>query len=254
MWRIRNLSWWIRGTWCIDEQLFHVKLRQKFLCRMKTVPIIKFYGNSTKNESDHFHKKVKWVNSAWKRRDHSVWNNPSHPGGQDSSRRQTVFFLLIQETKIMKILNILTSLHHVERETFDLAIKEGLTFNQTRSNAIILQGALPAFCIPKVVRMEDWRSFVWKNHTTITIGPEGMINWVVQLNNSQLANSFNSLVEKDTEDVFVERPVPTRSMNKVCTKNFVLQIDQGNLRNCLKKWSSTTSTIQSFQQRITRRD
>ena len=36
----------------------------------------------------------------------------------------------------------------------DLAIKEGLTFHQTRSNAIILQGTLPAYCIPKVVRLK----------------------------------------------------------------------------------------------------
>ena len=35
----------------------------------------------------------------------------------------------------------------------NLAIKKGLTFYQTRSNAIILQGTLPAYCIPKVVRM-----------------------------------------------------------------------------------------------------
>ena len=32
----------------------------------------------------------------------------------------------------------------------DLAIKEGLTFYQTRSNAIVLQGTLPAHCILKV--------------------------------------------------------------------------------------------------------
>ena len=36
----------------------------------------------------------------------------------------------------------------------DLAIKEGLTFYQTRSNAIILQGTLPAHCIPKVERLK----------------------------------------------------------------------------------------------------
>ena len=36
----------------------------------------------------------------------------------------------------------------------DLAIKEGLTFYQTRSNAIILQGTLPAYCIPKVERLK----------------------------------------------------------------------------------------------------
>ena len=36
----------------------------------------------------------------------------------------------------------------------DLAIREGLTLYQTRSNAIILQGTLPACCIPKVGRMK----------------------------------------------------------------------------------------------------
>ena len=36
----------------------------------------------------------------------------------------------------------------------DLAIKEGLTFYQTRSNAIILQGKLPAYCMPKVERLK----------------------------------------------------------------------------------------------------
>ena len=36
----------------------------------------------------------------------------------------------------------------------DLAIRKGLTFYQTRSNAIILQGTLPAYCIPKIVRLK----------------------------------------------------------------------------------------------------
>ena len=36
----------------------------------------------------------------------------------------------------------------------NLAIKKGLTFYQTRSNAIILQGTLPAYCIPKVDRLK----------------------------------------------------------------------------------------------------
>ena len=45
---------------------------------------------------------------------HSIINNGLIPGGQDSSRRQYSSCPLIQETKIMKILNILTSLYHVE--------------------------------------------------------------------------------------------------------------------------------------------
>ena len=67
--------------------------------------------------------------------------------------------------------NILTSLYHVSHDTctkhgrdiktrffwvdIDLGIKEGLVFYQTRSNAIILQGTLPAHCIVKVERLKN---------------------------------------------------------------------------------------------------
>ena len=81
----------------------------------------------------------------------------------------------------MKILNILTSLYHVERDTctvhgrninavfwvdIDLAIKEGLTFYQTRLNAIILQGTLPAYCIPKVVRLKTGEVLYEKSYVS----------------------------------------------------------------------------------------
>ena len=100
------------------------------------------------------------------------------------------------------------------------------------------------------------------HYDTITIGPEGMMNWALQLNNSQSVKLFDSLVEKfnmqrspnqpnqnpnqsviDRGNLItqkmclqlkVKRPVPTRSMKKVCTKNLVLQIDRWNLINCLK--------------------
>ena len=36
----------------------------------------------------------------------------------------------------------------------NFAFRKGLKFYQTRSNAIILHEAFPAFCIPKVVRVE----------------------------------------------------------------------------------------------------
>ena len=68
-----------------------------------------------------------------------------------------------------------------------------------------------------------------KNHhyDTITIGPKGMMNLVLQLNNSQFVNSFNSLVEpsepkpkpicdrsgkpENTEDVVVVKSKKSRS-------------------------------------------
>ena len=40
----------------------------------------------------------------------------------------------------------------------NLAIKKGWTFYQTRSNAIILQETLPAHCILKSWKIENWRS------------------------------------------------------------------------------------------------
>ena len=88
------------------------------------------------------------------------------------------------------------------------------------------------------------------------------MNWALQLNNSQSVNSFDSLVNKlnaqrspnlpnqnpnqsviDQGNLIprkmclllkVKRPVPMRSMKKVFTENSVLQIDRGNLRNCLE--------------------
>ena len=107
---------------------------------------------------------------------------------------------------------------------------------------------------------------------TITIGPEGMINWVVQLNNSQSVNSFNSLLEKFNvlnspnqpnpnpnqsvidrgnlriQNMFllikVKRPFITRSILNVCTKNLSLQIDRGNVRNCLKTFALSMLTME----------
>ena len=130
---------------------------------------------------------------------------------------------LIQETKIMNILNILTSLYHVERDTCTMhgkTSRRGIlgwywSWNQRRIKILsdTIECNYPSrntssLLYSKSCEIEDWRSFVWKiirisldhhqrsHYDTITIGPEGLTNWVLQLNNSQSVNSFNSLVEK----------------------------------------------------------
>ena len=102
---------------------------------------------------------------------HSIINNGLIPGGQDSSRRQTVFFLPIDprdkdhedpEHIDFSVPRRAQHLHSAWKKhqdavfwvDIDFAIRKGLTFYQTRSNAIILQGTLPAYCIPKVVRLK----------------------------------------------------------------------------------------------------
>ena len=102
---------------------------------------------------------------------HSIINNGLIPGGQDLSRRQTVFFLPIDprdtDHKDPEHIDFFVPrraryVHSAWKRHQDavfwvdinLAIREGLTFYQTRSNAIILQGTLPAYCIPKVERLK----------------------------------------------------------------------------------------------------
>ena len=101
---------------------------------------------------------------------HSIINNGLILGGQNSSKRQTVFFLPIDprdkghqdpakiDFTVPRRARYVHSAWKKHQDAvfwvdIDLAIKEGLTFYQTRSNAIILQGTLPAYCIPKVVSL-----------------------------------------------------------------------------------------------------
>ena len=106
----------------------------------------------------------------------------------------------------------------------DLGIREGLMFYQTRSNAIILQGTLPAHCILKVERLKTGERSCMKDNTcllnhhrrslwgTISIGPEGTTIWVLQLNIDQSGNSFNSHLEKHFILVLPSQP---NSLNPV---------------------------------------
>ena len=48
----------------------------------------------------------------------------------------------------------------------NLALRKGLKFYQTRSNAITVQETLPAYCIPKVVRMETEEIICEKVYTS----------------------------------------------------------------------------------------
>ena len=92
-------------------------------------------------------------------------------GGQNLNNRQTVFFLLVDpmdknhkdpDTIDLSVPRHAQYMHKAWKRhqnavfwvDINLAMKKGLKFYQTRSNAIILHETLPAYCIPKVVRME----------------------------------------------------------------------------------------------------
>ena len=102
---------------------------------------------------------------------HSIINNVLIPGGQNLSRRQTVFFLPVDprdeshrdpehiDFSVPRRARYVHSAWNRHQDAvfwvdIDLAIREGLTFYQTRSNAIILQGTLPAHFNSKVQRLK----------------------------------------------------------------------------------------------------
>ena len=87
------------------------------------------------------------------------------------SNRQTVFFLLADlldkehkdlDTIDLEAPRLAQYMHKAMKRhqntvywvDINLALKKGLKFYQTGSNAIIVHETLPACCIPKVVRME----------------------------------------------------------------------------------------------------
>ena len=101
---------------------------------------------------------------------YSIVSNGLVPGGQNLSRRQTVFFLPVNprneshrdpEYIDFSVPRLARYMHKAWKRhqdavfwvDIDLGIKEGLVFCQTRSNAIILQGTLSAHCIVKVERL-----------------------------------------------------------------------------------------------------
>ena len=146
--------------------------------------------------------------------------------------------------KVTEIQNILTSLHHVLHDTctkhgrgiktryfgvdIDFAIRKGLKFYQTRSNAIILQGTLPD-CIPKVVRLKTGEVLT-KKHTChldhqrslyITIRQK---NWVQK----KLLDSLEKKLLNNHEDKFLNNQNSSYQPN--LSQNLSV-IDQGDLIN-----------------------
>ena len=104
---------------------------------------------------------------------HSIVSNGLIPGGQNLSRRQIVFFLPVDprdedhrdpeniDYSVPRHARYVQNTWKRHQDTvfwidIDLGIiKEGLKFYQTRSNAILLQEALPASCIVRAERLKS---------------------------------------------------------------------------------------------------
>ena len=118
----------------------------------------------------------------------------------------------------------------------DLAIRRGLTFYQTRSTAIILQGTLPAYCIPKVERLKTGELLYERPYLFPRPQPKKTLrhdhNWT--RGNDQLGSTVEQQpVGKLVQQSFGEAPrvklsKPTQS--KPNPNPIQSVIDRGNLR------------------------
>ena len=112
---------------------------------------------------------------------YSIISNGLVPGGQKLSRRQTVFFLPVDpryenhrdpekiDFSVPRLARYMYKAWKRPQDAvfwvdFDLGIKEGLVFYQTRSNEIILQETLPAHCIVKVERLKTGEKLYGRQH------------------------------------------------------------------------------------------
>ena len=176
---------------------------------------------------------------------HSIINNGLIPGGQDLSRRQTVFFLPIDprdeshkdpehiDFSVPRRARYVHSAWKRHQDAvfwvdIDLAIREGLTFYQTRSNAIILQGTLPAYCIPKVERLKTGEVLYERRYLSPRPPPKISLrhdhNWT--RGNDQLGSTVEQQpVGKLVQQSFGEAPrvklsKPTQSKpNPICDRS-----------------------------------
>ena len=108
----------------------------------------------------------------------------------------------------------------------DLGIKEGLVFYQTRSNAIILQGTLPAHCFLKVERLKIGEKVYERQY--LSLRPPPKISLKHDLNWTKGNDQSGSTVEHQPVGKLVQQslgetlPSQSNSLNP-------LKIEQGNL-------------------------
>ena len=131
---------------------------------------------------------------------HPIMNSGLIPGGQNLSKRQTVFFTCVdpmnKEHKDPDIIDLeAPRLAWYKQKTWKkhqntvywvdikLAQKKGCKFYRTRSNAFILHDTLPVYCIPKAIMMETGEIKNEKVH--VSPRPPPMIsfkdNWMKEL-------------------------------------------------------------------------
>ena len=94
-----------------------------------------------------------------------------------------------------------------------LALKKGLKFDQVRSNASILHETLPAYCIPKVIRMETGEVSYEKVFMSPRPPPKISLKheWKRELGSEVVDNQTVKLLDNQKEKLLDKQKVPNQA-------------------------------------------
>ena len=200
---------------------------------------------------------------------HSIINSGLIPGGQNLSNRQTVFFLLVDpmdknhkdpDTIDLSVPRHAQYMHKAWKRHQDavywvdinLAMRKGLKFYQTRSNAIILHETLPAYCIPKVVRMETGEVIYEKVYMSPRPPPKISLkhDWKRELG-SEHAQRPEGQVVQPSRSFQSNQPIPNPSRDR--TGQPVVRIDMRTVQDGRKTSRSQEIDVRFFSRSLKKR-
>ena len=163
---------------------------------------------------------------------HSFINSGLIPGGQNLNNRQTVFFYPVDprdkshkdpdtidfsEPRHAQYMHKAWKKHQeaVYWVHINLAFRKRLKLYQTRSNAIILHETLPAYCIPKIVRMETGEVIYEKVNMSPRPPPKISLrhDWKRELGSEHVQQPERQVVQQ-YRSFQSNQPIPNPSRNR----------------------------------------
>ena len=187
------------------------------------------------------------------------------PGGQILSNRQTVFYLLVDpmdknhkdpDTIDLNELRHTQYMHKAWKKHqntvywvgINLALKKGLKFYQTRSNAIILHETLPAYCILKAVWMETGEVKYEKENASPRPPPKLSLkhDWMKELG-SEVAQRPDGQVVQQSKRSQSKQPIPNQDHDDRTVKPVVCR-DASHAQGARKTSRSQEIETRSFHE------
>ena len=135
----------------------------------------------------------------------------------------------------------------------NLALRKGLKFYQTRSNAIILHETVPAYCIPKVVRMETGEVIYEKVYASPRPPPKISLkdDWMKEFG-SEVAQQPDGEVARQSKSSQSNKPNPNPDHNR--TVKPVVCRDTSHAQGARKTSLSQEIETRSFHEEAVKHD